>query len=194
MSWCRSSASRRPAGPSIVRPVVELADDVSSGTSLSLMRQAPVTSKLSSARPSGSMKRWHAGAASGCRGALPCAGACVSILPAFGRLDRVVERRDVRRRRGRRRRRGARPSPTCPAAPATCDPRPTSSVRMLPWPSRPRRESSGICTRRKLVAGDVRKAVVLGEPLVDERVVGVDQVEHAAILAHDAVEEQLRLA
>ena len=32
------------------------------------------------------------------------------------------------------------------------------------------------------------------QPLVDERVVRVHQVEHAAILAHDAVEEQLRLA
>ena len=35
---------------------------------------------------------------------------------------------------------------------------------------------------------------MLRQPLVDERVVGVQQVEHAAILAHDAVEEQLGLA
>src|ERR1019366_10265783 len=31
----------------------------STGTSLSLMRHLPVTSKLSSARPSGSITRWH---------------------------------------------------------------------------------------------------------------------------------------
>ena len=33
-----------------------------------------------------------------------------------------------------------------------------------------------------------------GQPLVDERVVRVHQVEHVAIFAHDAVEQQLRLA
>ena len=44
------------------------------------------------------------------------------------------------------------------------------------------------------VAGDVRDAVVLGQPLVHERVVGRQQVEHAAVLADEAVEEQLGLA
>ena len=42
-------------------------------------------------------------------------------------------------------------------------------------------------------AVDVRNAVVLRQPLVDERVVGAQQIEHAAILAQDAVEEELRL-
>ena len=34
---------------------------------------------------------------------------------------------------------------------------------------------------------------MLGQPLVQERVIGVQQVDHAAILADDALEEQLRL-
>ena len=39
----------------------------------------------------------------------------------------------------------------------------------------------------------VRYAVVAGEPLVEERVVGGEQIDHAAVFAHDALEEQLRL-
>ncbi len=39
---------------------------------------------------------------------------------------------------------------------------------------------------------DVRDAVVLGQPLVDERVVGRQQVHDAAVLVDDAAEEQLR--
>src|SRR5205814_7324568 len=39
-----------------------------------------------------------------------------------------------------------------------------------------------------------RNPVVPGQTLVEERIVGVQQVEHAAILADDTVEEQLRLA
>ena len=40
----------------------------------------------------------------------------------------------------------------------------------------------------------VGDAVVARQPFVDERVVGAQQVERAAILAHDALEEQLGLA
>src|ERR1700724_2374391 len=56
------------------------------------------------------------------------------------------------------------------------------------------------------VTGDVRAAAEVTvsnvplrgpelsrQPLVDERVVRGQQIEHAAILVHDAVEEQLRL-
>src|SRR6187399_2274579 len=43
-------------------------------------------------------------------------------------------------------------------------------------------------------AVDVMNPVVLGEPFVDERVVGVQQVEHAAILLDDRVEQELDLA
>ena len=39
----------------------------------------------------------------------------------------------------------------------------------------------------------VRDAVMLRQPLVDERVVRAQQIEHAAILAQDALEEELRL-
>ena len=43
-------------------------------------------------------------------------------------------------------------------------------------------------------AADVRDAVVLREPLVDERVVRGQQIEHAAIFAEDAAGKELRFA
>ena len=46
----------------------------------------------------------------------------------------------------------------------------------------------------ELRAVDVRDAVVLGQPLVDEGVIRGQQIEDAAILVDDAVEEQLDLA
>ena len=46
----------------------------------------------------------------------------------------------------------------------------------------------------ELRPGDVRNAVVQRHALVDERVVGREQVEQAPILAHEAVEEELGLA
>ena len=46
----------------------------------------------------------------------------------------------------------------------------------------------------EVAAGHPGHAVVPGQPLVQERVVGGDQVEGAAVLAQDALEEQLRLA
>ena len=45
----------------------------------------------------------------------------------------------------------------------------------------------------EVAAVDVRDAVVLGQALVQERVVRLQQVEHAAVLAQDALEQQLRL-
>ena len=69
------------------------------------------------------------------------------------------------------------------------------TVRMLPCPSSPRRALS--CRQRhapEVAALDVRDAVVPRQPLVQERVVGAQQVERAAVLADDAVEEQLGLA
>ena len=68
------------------------------------------------------------------------------------------------------------------------------TVRMLPLPSRPRRASSVQRDAAEVAAVDVGDAVVPRQPLVDERVVGGQQVEDAAVLAHDAVEEQLGLA
>ena len=46
----------------------------------------------------------------------------------------------------------------------------------------------------ELASVHVRNAVVPGEPFVDERVVGRHQVEDVAVLAHDALEEELCLA
>ena len=64
------------------------------------------------------------------------------------------------------------------------------SVRMLPWPSRPRRYSGSV-TRRKAAPVTFGNAVMLRQPLVHEGVVGRQQIEHAAIVADDAVEEEL---
>ena len=63
----------------------------------------------------------------------------------------------------------------------------------LPLPSRPRR-SSGDRDALEFVAGDVRDPVVPRQARVDERVVGRQQVEHAAIVADQAVEEELGFA
>ena len=41
---------------------------------------------------------------------------------------------------------------------------------------------------------DVRDPVVPGQPLVHERVVRIEEIEHRSILAHDALEEHLGLA
>ena len=46
----------------------------------------------------------------------------------------------------------------------------------------------------EVIAFDVRQAVEARDALVDERVVGAQQIERAAILLHDAAEEELRLA
>ena len=69
-------------------------------------------------------------------------------------------------------------------------------VRNAPLPSRPRRRSMSGAERdaAELAAVDVRDAVVLGQPLVDERVVRRQQIGDAAILADDAVEQQLDFA
>ena len=69
------------------------------------------------------------------------------------------------------------------------------TVRMLPCPSRPRRFVVG--QRHAAETGrrrSVRNPVMPRQPLVDERVIGVQQIQHAAVFAHDALEEQLRLA
>ena len=51
------------------------------------------------------------------------------------------------------------------------------TVRMLPWPSRPPRGSSVERDAAEVAAVDVRNAVVPRQPLVDERVVGGQQLE-----------------
>ena len=54
---------------------------------------------------------------------------------------------------------------------------------MLPCPSSPRRSSDVSVTRRNWLAIDVRNAVVPRQPLVHKRVVGVQQIHHAAVFA-----------
>ena len=46
----------------------------------------------------------------------------------------------------------------------------------------------------KAAAVDMGNVVVLGQPLVEKRVVRADQVQHTAVFADDALEEQLCLA
>ena len=66
--------------------------------------------------------------------------------------------------------------------------------RMLPWPSRPPRTLSGRQRHApELRAVNVRHAVVLRQALIEERVVGPQQVEHAAVLLDDALEKELGL-
>ena len=83
-------------------------------------------------------------------------------------------------------RRGGSREPTCRARPATCGRRATSPSGCCPVPSRPRRASSVHRHAAEVAAVDVGNAVVPRQPLVDERVVGRQQIEHAAVLAHDA--------
>ena len=87
------------------------------------------------------MKRWHE----------LHVGFCAMHLHALARRQQPAVLRLRRLPRGRERRaaaaaaacRAALPSPTCRAAPATCGWRATSAPASLPWPSRPRRVSSG---------------------------------------------------
>ena len=81
-------------------------------------------------------------------------------------------------------------------------PRSTGAVRLgydvaistLPLPSSPQRFGSVERHAAELIAAHVRDAVVQREPLVDEGVVRRQQIEDAAVLAEDAVDEQLHLA
>ena len=69
------------------------------------------------------------------------------------------------------------------------------AVRMLPWPSSPRRGlSGGNCDAAQVAVAHAVDAVVRGEALVQIRVVGVEQLEHAAPLAQDLGEQELGLA
>ena len=158
----RPGASAAPragsAGPSSRRAVVQRRRRRRPATPLSLMRHAPTTSKFSSARPSGSITLWHDAHA----GFLRCSSMrsrTDSDLPPRRRL-RLLERR-------------ARPAAAAAAAmPSSTSiihlPRSTGdvrsatdvSIRMLPWPSRPRRFSSASVHAPELLAGDVRDAVV----------------------------------
>src|SRR4051812_29495978 len=43
----------------------------------------------------------------------------------------------------------------------------------------------------ELAAEDVRNSIVLREPLVEKRVVGLQKIEHAAVFTQDALKKQL---
>ena len=105
----------------------------------------------------------------------------------------VLERRDVRRRRRRRSGQDVVEDPFAPSnhrrpvgergggqeAPLAEE---TASILVL------QRDPA------EVAAVDVRDAVMFREPFVQERVVGCHEVEHAAVLVQDALEEELRLA
>ena len=61
-------------------------------------------------------------------------------------------------------------------------------------PSRPRRALISNGDAAEVGSIDVRNSVVLGQSLVHERVVGVQNVENIAVFANDAVEQQLGFA
>ena len=185
-----SSACRRLAGPFDRRAIHQLAGGIDRHPE---SVGAPLADRRRSSRArarSGSMILWHAAHTGFAR--------CSSIrsrTEAACRAPRILlERRNVRRRQRRRACPAYFPGSTCRAARATCDWRFEVTSSMLPWPSRPRRASSGTVTRRKSAAVDVRNAVVLRQTLVHERVVGVEQIQHAAVLAQDAFEQHLRFA
>src|SRR5262249_27742955 len=111
----------------------------------SWLRQRPVTSKLSSERPIGSMNRWHDWHA----GAARCSSTrsrVVSVLPFFA--SAVLSSGGTLAGGGG----GGVPSSTS----ITHLPRSTGDVRLAndvctsiePWPSRPLRVASGYCTLR----------------------------------------------
>ena len=153
-------------------------------------RHSPTPSKFSSAKPSGSITRWQV-AHVGVRAVLLRCRARSDCGFLAGLVVRAARARSAAARGGGVPRMFSR----------IHLPRSTGdvrfgydvTVRMLPWPSRPRRSSSGQRHAAEVAAVDVRDAVVPRQPLVDERVVGVQQVEDAAVLAHDALEEQLGL-
>ena len=88
--------------------------------------------------------------------------------------------------------------------PSTHLPRSTGDVRFgyevtvnrLAWPSSPCAVVLGRAERdaAESLAVDARDAVVAGQPLVDEGVIRVQQIDHAAIRRKLAVDEELGLA
>ena len=63
----------------------------------------------------------------------------------------------------------------------------------LPWVSTPPRGVPDEVDAAELLALHARDPVVPGQPLVEERVLAVEEVQDAAVLADDALEEQLAL-
>ena len=112
-------------------------------------------------------------------------------LAAFVRLHRIVERRHVGRRRRRRRcqQHFHHPLAALHRRGAIGDRGQRQDAALAEQAAAIRRQRHAL----ERVAGDVRDVVVNRQPLVHERVVGGQQIEQAAILAHDRIEEELGL-
>ena len=156
----------------------------------SRMRHLPVASKFSSARPSGSITRWHDVHC----GLLRCCSIrsrTVERAAGIGGALGFFERRHVRRRRRRRRSEQHFHHPL-----AALHRRRALGDRRQRQDAAVAEDAAAIGRQRdaaELRAGDVRDAVMAGHALVRVGVVGGKQIEQAAILAHQAVEEELGL-
>ena len=103
-----------------------------------------------------------------------------------------LERRDVRRRRGRRRVQ-ERTQNVLAAKHWRGSGRNRGERQDAPLSQKASPVGIGQLHLAKALAVNTPDAVVLGEPLVDERVVGAQQLEGASVPPHDVAEEQLCL-
>ena len=159
-------------GPVDRRAVHELAGRVDLDAFVRQLRQRPMASKFSSDRPIGSMILWqpaHAGLARCCSmrsrtdfgvavgfsssGGTSGGGVGAGLPSRFSRIHLPRMTGDVR---------------------LAFD---VTSSR-LPWPEQAATRVDRHRHAAEVGAVDVRDAVVPGEPLVDERVVGIEQIEH----------------
>ena len=157
----------------------------------SLTRHLPVASKFSSARPSGSITRWHdvhAGLLRCCSmrsrtdsarpdSAVPFVSSSAGTFGGGGGGGDAEQHFH---------------HPLAAHAPARCDRRSTSASGRCRG-RECRGDSRARVTRRNSVPVTFGNAVVARDAFVHEGVVGGQQIEQAAILAHQAVEEQLGL-
>ena len=151
-------------------------------------RQAPIASKFSRPKPSGSIRAWH-------EAHVGSVAVLLHLLPERpgGRGPFLgFQALDTLRRRGRRH-----------AEEVVEDPL-ASLDRRGPRRVGRDREHAGVgqdaASRgagqgdpAEPVADDARDAVVPGQPLVDEGVIGVEELEHAPVLAEDRLAEPLGL-
>ena len=102
------------------------------------------------------------------------------------------ERRDVGGRRRRRRAEQVVENPLAAQYRATCDRDATSGAGCSHARAARAAPSSVTATRAEVAAVDVRNSVVPRQPLVDERVVGGEQVEHAPVFRERCFETAAR--
>ena len=68
------------------------------------------------------------------------------------------------------------------------------TIRMPPWVSTPPRSFPGKRHPPKIAAVDAGDSVVAGQAFIHERVIGVDQLQNAAVFADDVLEKQRAFA